>query len=63
MTKPKEMVNIFIWMEQNIRENGLMINNKEKDMKHGQMVQFMMVIILKDKNMLSHSKSRFTVLI
>ena len=51
MIKPKDMVNIYTWMVQYIKESGLMINNKVRDMKPGQIVRFMKGNIMRDKGM------------
>lgn len=45
------MVNIFIWMEHVIKDNGKMINNMVKVLKNGQMEQFMRVNMKLEKNM------------
>ena len=49
--KQMELVYILIQMEQFIKENGVMTNNKALELKHGQMEQDMKDNIKKDKKM------------
>ncbi len=51
MIKRMVMEPIVIWMELNMKDIGLKINNMEKDWKHGQMVQHIKVNMYKEKNM------------
>jgi hypothetical protein len=49
MIKLMDMVNICIWMELLIKVNGNLISNMVKELKLGQMVQYMKVNIKKVK--------------
>ena len=67
-----DMVNIYVQMEQYMKENGKKINNMEKEKKYGLMVLGMKVIILMVKNMVKenfiglmvlHMKENFLIII
>ena len=44
------MAYLFIWMEQNMKANGIVINNMVKDLKYGLMGQLLKAIINLGKN-------------
>jgi len=49
MIKPTGEANIFILMEQYLKENGEMINKKDEVLKYGQMAHVMKEIFIKEK--------------